>query len=454
MAVFGVGSHADNLARNIVLNSQEMGFQGEIYPVGRQPGNVHGRDIVTDPDRLPDGIDLAVILVPAQYVAGTLEVCGRKGIRHAVISTGGFREFEGAESRAEREILKVADRWGIRFIGPNSIGVICTDSGLCTPFNPMQAEHFRKGTASLVIQSGGVTTQSAYTFSDEHVGFSKIVSVGNKLDIGEIDLIEYLLGDEDTEQIHLYLESIENGAELMRLAAGAAKPIVIYKANVSATASRVALSHTAALFNDDRIVDGAFRQCGIVRVGSIHEMPVCARALRLPPLRGNRLVAISLSGGFSVILGDQCERLGFECPELPRPLLDEIEGFRRGGVIRMSNPMDFGDVHNAQGLVFALEQCLALDFVDGIALCFMYEPDMMRIFRAGVGTPEQILRFFKRLCERAGKPIALSFFARREEVEAFKRLGTFPVFNDPRESVLALRMLLEHGKGLGRRVCP
>ena len=457
VAVFGVGSRPGNLARNIVLHCQEMGFKGRIHPIGREPGNVYGRDILTNPDSLPDGIDLAVILVPAPFVPETLEACGRKGIRHAIISTGGFRELDGIQSQAEKEILDVTDRYGIRFIGPNSIGVICTDSGLCSPFNPMQAEHFKKGSTSLIIQSGGVTTQCAYSFSDGHVGFSKIVSVGNKLNVDEIDLIEYLQGDKDTEQIHIYLESIENGRELMRVASKSTKPVVVFKANVSTTSSKIALSHTAALFNDDRVVDAAFRQSGIVRVESIHDMTVCAKALELPPLRGNRLVAISLSGGFSVILGDMCEKLGFECPDLPRQLLDRIEGFRRGGVIRMSNPMDFGDVHDVQGLVFTLEQCLALDFIDGIVLCFMFEPEMKRFFRDRIASPGQILEFFRRLCERMDKPIALSFFARREDVEGFKKLGIFPVFNDAMESVLALRMLLEVGKrgrDRGTEICP
>jgi acetyltransferase len=448
IAVFGVGTHKGNLARNIVLHCQQMGFKGRIHPVGRQPGNAYGIDICTDPDSLPQGIDLAVILVPATFVGETLEICGRKGIRHAIISTGGFREFEGSQNEAEREILDVTERYGIRFIGPNSIGVICTDSGLCSPFNPMQVEHFKQGPVSLIIQSGGVTTQCAYSFSDEHVGFSKIVSVGNKLNIGEIDLVEYFNQDDDTEQIHLYLESIESGPELMRVASKSTKPIVVFKANVSTTASKIAMSHTAALFNDDRIVDGAFRQSGVLRVESIHDMTVCAKALQLPPLKGNRLVAISLSGGFSVILGDMCENLGFECPDLPRQLLDQIESYRRGGVIRMSNPMDFGDVHDVRGLVFALEQCLALDFIDGIILCHMYEPEMMRMLRGGVGSPAQILTFFKQLCASAGKPIALSFFGRREQVEELQSMGVFPVFNDAMESVRAMRMLLEHGPTL------
>jgi len=409
IAVFGVGSHTGNLAKNIVLHCQEMGFRGRIHPVGRKPGNVYGIDICTNPDSLPSGIDLAVILVPATFVAETLEACGRKGIRHAIISTGGFREFEGSQSQVENEILDVTERYGIRFIGPNSIGVISTNSGLCSPFNPMQPEHFKKGSTSLIIQSGGVTTQCAYSF-------------------------------------YLYLESIENGPELMRVASKSVKPVVVFKANVSTTASKIALSHTAALFNNDRIVDGAFRQSGIVRVESIHDMTVCAKALLLPPLRGNRLVAISLSGGFSVILGDMCEKLGFECPELPRQLLDQIESYRRGGVIRMSNPMDFGDVHDVRGLVFALEQCLALDSIDGIVFCYMYEPEMMRMLRGGVGTPERILTFFEQLCVSTGKPIALSVFGRREKVEELQRTGVFPVFNDAMESVRAMRMLLEHGR--------
>lgn len=449
IAVFGVGSHEGNLARNIVLHCQEMGFQGRIHPVGRKPGRVHGIDICSDPESLPAGIELAVILVPAAFVAETLEICGRKGIRHAIISTGGFREFEGDPTEAENEILDVTERYGIRFIGPNSIGVICTDSGLCSPFNPMQVEHFKKGSTSLIIQSGGVTTQCAYSFSDEHVGFSKIVSVGNKLNVGEIDLIEYFNQDEDTKQIHLYLESIEDGPELIRVASKSVKPVVVFKANVSTTASRIAMSHTAALFNDDRVVDGAFRQSGILRVESIHDMTVCAKALQLPPLKGNRLVAISLSGGFSVILGDMCEKLGFECPDLPRELLDKIESYRRGGVIRMSNPMDFGDVHNVEGLVVALEGCLALDSIDGVVLCHMYEPEMMRMLQGDVGNPEQILKFFKRLSEKAGKPIALSFFGRREKVEELQRAQVFPVFNDAMESVCAMGMLLERGKRKG-----
>ena len=447
LAVFGVADKQRNLAKNIVANSLEMGFEGEIYPVGIEPGNVHGSDIITDPWSLPEGIDLAVILVPARFVAETLNICGQKGILHVIISTGGFKEFNDQDNQAEKDIVSMAKRHGIRFIGPNCIGVICTGSGVCTPFNPMRAKTFKKGTVGLIVQSGGVTTQSAYYFSEEHLGFSKIISAGNKLDLNEIDFLKYLLNDDETEQIHMYLESIEDGRELTRLAGKTKKPIIIFKSNVSKTASKIAYSHTAALSNDDRIVDGALKQAGVVRVQDLHHMTVAAKALRLPPLRGNRLAVISLSGGYSVILGDACEQYGFTCPPLPSDLMNKIEGFRRAGVIRMSNPMDFGDVHDIKALAFTLEHCLALEDIDGVVLSFMYEPEMVKMFGRGIGTPEQMLNFIKKMSEESNKPIALSFFSERRHIEEFKRLNTFPAFNDPVESVRALRLLRDYWRG-------
>jgi acyl-CoA synthetase (NDP forming) len=439
IAVFGVADSPENLAKNIVSNCREMGFKGEIFPVGRSRGLVDGQKIITETDALPEGIDLAVILVPAAYVADTLDICGRKEISHAIISTAGFREYSGKESRFEKDMLAVVKHHGIRLIGPNCIGVICTNSGLCTPFNPLRPKQFKKGRISLVTQSGGLTIKAAHLYSEEHVGFSKIISIGNKLDLNEIDYLEYLMGDEDTEQIHLHLESIEDGRKLINVARNAGKPIVIFKSNVSVTSAEIAKSHTAALLNDDRIVTGAFRQAGIVRVKSIQDMTVCAKSLQLPPLFGDRLAVISLSGGFSVILGDACEEYGFECPSLPRELLDKIESFRRGGVIRMSNPMDFGDVHSIEGLAFAVEHCLKLDHIHGMVLAMFYDPEIAKLFGQGKDRIQEMLDFLDVTMNACKKPIALSFLSERQYIEAYKKISPFPVFNDPVESVQALR---------------
>lgn len=444
IAVFGVADTPRNLAKNIIMNCEDMGFNGDIFPVGREEGSINGRSILVNTDALPTGIDLAVILVPASMVPEAVDACGRKGIRHAVISTGGYREFNDQDNEAERQLLAVARQHGIRFIGPNCIGAICTQSGLCTPFNPMQPKHFKSGNVSIIAQSGGVSTQVAYHFSDEHVGFSKIISAGNKLDLGEVDFIKYLMEDDDTDQIHLYLESIEKGREFLQPVKRCSKPIVVFKANVSRTSARVAKSHTAALANNDSVLDGFLKQAGIVRVRDIHDMTVCAKALRLPPLRGDRLAVISFSGGFAVILGDACEAHGFECPPLPRKLLDEIEEFRRAGVIKMSNPMDFGDVHDIRALYFALERCLSLDYIDGLVLSLTYSPRLAQMFGKSEDFRAPLLETVKQLCLQKRKPISLSFFAERMYIDELKRRGTFPIFTNPEESVRALRMLRDY----------
>ncbi len=441
VAVFGVGDGHRNLAKNIISNSREMGFKGEIFPVGRKPGQVFGAEIITDPESLPVGIDLGVILVPARFVPETLDICGRKGITHAIISTGGFREFDQDNLQLERDVIQVASRYGIQFIGPNCIGVICTGSNICTPFNPFQPKVFKKGPVSIIVQSGGITTQCAYSFSEAHVGFSKIISVGNKLNLNEIDFLKYLIDDKETEQIHMYLESIEDGRELMRIACRAKKPIVIFKSNVGEGASEIAKSHTAALSNNDTIVEGALRQAGIVRARDIHDMTVCAKALQLYPLKGENLAAMSLSGGAAVILGDACEKYGFKCPPFPDSLLERIQSLRRGGVIRMSNPMDLGDVHNIESLAFILENCLALDYIQGLVLSFMYGPELTALFSNGVNNPRPLLNFMKGMCDKYKKPISLSFLGVGETIEGMKNTNLFPVFDSPDESVRALRIL-------------
>ena len=179
----------------------------------------------------------------------------------------------------------------------------------------------------------------------------------------------------------------------------------------------------------------------------IHDMTVCAKALCLPPLKGNRLAVISLSGGFAVILGDACDGYGFQCPELPRDLVDKIESFRRGGVIRMSNPMDFGDVHDINALVFTLKSCLALEDIDGLVLSFMFGPEIARMFENGIDNHEQMLNFVRKLGAEANKPIGLSFFGERQDIEALQKLNTYPVFGDPVESVRALAMLRDYWRG-------
>lgn len=211
LVVIGVSPRPENMGKFIVANLLEFGYRGKIYAVGRERGEVFGLPIYDSLEELPEGIDLAVFLVPAPLVPHLLEECGRRGIRRAVIESGGFSEFSAEGARLEEELLEVARRWGIRFVGPNCISIINLENGLSLPFVPLSRSAARPGKVSVVAQSGGVSLTYANLLSVPGLGVDKVVSIGNKTDLDEIDYLEYLIGDEGTELIVLYLSGGDRG---------------------------------------------------------------------------------------------------------------------------------------------------------------------------------------------------------------------------------------------------
>ena len=265
VAVIGVSSKPDNLGRNIVANLVNYGFDGIVYAVGPRGGAIETRRIYHSVGDIPDHIDLAVILTPAQTVPGVLEECGRKGIRFAIIETAGFREYTEDGKKLEDEIVQVASKYGIRFVGPNCIGAINMENGFCVPF-PRLTKFVLRGEVSMISQSGGVGMSVLNLMANEGLGLNKFVSVGNMLNLDAEDMLEYLIQDEGTRLIFLYLESIQNGRRLMEVARKSNKPILVFKSNIGKLGQNIALSHTASLASDDKVVEAALQQAGIVRV--------------------------------------------------------------------------------------------------------------------------------------------------------------------------------------------
>jgi acyl-CoA synthetase (NDP forming) len=192
VVVIGVSEDPNNLARYIAENLFKFKFHGEIFLIGKKEGILFGRGICTSIEDLQEGIDVAVILTPAPTVPGILEACGRKKIRWAIIESGGFSEYSEEGAELEREVLRIAKKWGIRLVGPNGIGIINIDNGFVVPFPPLNPKAVRKGKVSLLVQSGGVALTYLNLLSSASVGISKIVSMGNKLDLNEIDYLKYL----------------------------------------------------------------------------------------------------------------------------------------------------------------------------------------------------------------------------------------------------------------------
>ncbi len=441
MVVVGVSERPDNLARNIVENLFEFQFNGEIFFVGKKGGILFGRRICTSMEDLHEGIDVAVILTPASTVPGILESCGQKGIRWAIIETGGFREYSEEGAQLESEILQIARKWGIRIVGPNGIGLMNVHNGFVVPFVKLKRGPVSKGKISILAQSGGVLLAYANLLTSANVGLSKIVSMGNKLDLDEIDYLKYLIEDPQTEIIGLYLESLERGRKLMDIARSTSKPIILHKANTGEGSRHIAKLHTAALANDDRVVEAALRQADIIRTKDFRSFVNAVKILSLLPIKGKNLVIISRSGGIGVVAADSAEKHGFHLLPPDKTLQERFHSFFRAKVIQPTNPLDLGDLFNFDLYTNILQQVLKFPMVDGI------------LFMHGATAEEKepsrrFIQAVKDLSIQYQKPVALQYNTDEEELAYIKRALDYPIFAEPEDALMALAVSRDHYRKL------
>jgi len=433
VAVIGVSNSPDNMGQSIVRNLIEFGFQGIIYEVGIKGGVFAGRRIYQSLLDIPDPVDLAVILTPARTVPGLLEDCGKKGIRRAVVETAGFREYGEEGKRIEREIVSVAAKHGIRFVGPNCIGVINMENGLCTPFPPLK-KVVKTGDISMISQSGGVGMSVLNLMGNEGLGLNKFVSAGNMLNIQTEELLSYYIEDPGTRYILLYLEGIQDGRKLMEVAKKSLKPIVAFKSNIGQFGQSIASSHTASLSSDDKVVNAAFRQSGIIRVYDATTLGNDLKILRLPSMKGRNLAIISRSGGHAVIAADACEMSGFRLAPFPKEFIEEIERHFRASVIKLTNPLDLGDLFDQEIYLRIIDRTLAQKDVDGIVFLHTYFSGT-----EGAKSRELFLRITE-LTKHYEKPVALYVSTDTDEVNWLKKNLDYPVFTQVVETVRALEL--------------
>ncbi|MCS7178286.1 MAG: acetate--CoA ligase family protein [Anaerolineae bacterium] len=431
IVVIGVSEKPDNLARNIILNLRTFNYAGALYAVGRERGEVYGVPIVPSLDEVPDGLDLAAILVPAPLVPGLMEACGRKGIRHVVIESGGFSEFSEEGRRLEEQLKEIARRWGIRFVGPNCISVVNLDAGVCLPFVPISRETLHFGPVSVVAQSGGVSITYAGMFSAAGLGVNKVVSIGNKANLDEADYLAYLLEDPGTHIVCLYLESVDEGRRLMDLARRSEKPIIVHKANRGSASQNIARSHTAALANDDRIVSAAFRQVGVLRADTFGDAVAIAQGLTLPPVRGNDIVVISRSGGHAVIAADLVEQYGFRLASLPEDFIRAVRSLFRADVIAPTNPLDLGTIFDFDLYARIVEQTLQMLRPDAVLLITTYS-------RPEAEGAHRLADQVDTIVRKTGMPVAFCAYGEGGSAEELIGRLSIPVFLDIEQAVCGL----------------
>ncbi|MBF7082854.1 acetate--CoA ligase family protein [Desulfallas sp. Bu1-1] len=439
VVVYGVSNSPTNLGRTIIQNLEHFKFKGHIHAVGSESGDLNGRKIFPGLEEIEGIPDLAVILIPARSVPEALEACGEKGIRYAIIESGGFNEFGGQGLALQQQVMDIARKWGIRFVGPNCIGIINMENSLALPFSLLDASIFKKGSISIVSQSGGFVVDALHLLLSEKIGVNKVISMGNKLDFNENDYLEFLLSDPGTKIIVLYLENISDGRRLMSLAGKTGKPIIVLKANIGAESHQAAQFHTAALAGDDAVADAALKQACMHRVQNMQEMLDFAKIFSLPLLKGPNLAIISRSGGYAVMLADAVHRYGFRLAKMSDVFFDMVGAEARAGVIRMTNPLDLGDVFNVDFYLRLVERALQEETVDGLVF------NHAIIFDTDVEPTHRLISSSMELAVKYGKPVVF----RMLPIDEWLMHG--PIFSEADYALKALSKSLTHYNKLQER---
>lgn len=428
--VIGVSDRPGNMGRNIIDNLELCGYRGNIHQVSPRGGEYRGRPIHATVSDLPETPELAVILTPAPSVPGLLAECGQKGIKRVVVESGGFSELSEDRRGLETELNAIAKKHGMRFIGPNCIGVLCGSSGLAVPF-PKFSFAPQAGPVSIVSQSGGIGLTYLIRLCFEELGIANFASVGNKVNVNEEDLLAYYIADPKTEVILLYLESIVAGRRMFELIRSTDKPVIVHKSNIGEASRAIASSHTSAMANDDAVVEAALAQAGAIRAHTVEDCINLVKGAVLPRPRGKRLAVISRSGGHAVVAADAASRLGFELPRLSPEYLEEINRNVRASVIKLQNPLDLGDLFEFNLYKAIVGGALNLDNVDEVLLVHGYRGEETEASR-------KFLSHAAELSREAGKPLAISLLTDPDETATARKLAGMPVFQSPEAGILAL----------------
>ncbi len=306
IAVIGASRKEGKIGYTLFKNIKESEYDGKVYPVNPKGGEVLGDKIYRSIDEIPDQIDLAVIVVPAKIVKDAVHECGEKGIKHAIVISSGFSEIGNVEE--EEEIVEEAKKYGMRVLGPNVFGIYSGKTDLNATFGPPDIE---KGSIALLSQSGALGIAMIGKTAQQYLGLSAIVSIGNKADIDDIDLIDHFGEDEETEVIMIYMEGLQNGREFMKKVEELPdeKTVVVIKSGRSKKGATAVASHTGSLAGSDRIFSSAFKQCGVHRAEDLREAFNWSRVFSTSPLpEGDNTVVVTNGGGIGVLSADAAEK--------------------------------------------------------------------------------------------------------------------------------------------------
>jgi acetate---CoA ligase (ADP-forming) len=306
VAIIGASKDESKIGHKFVRNIVASGFKGGIYPVNPEGGEILGQKVYKNVGEIPGDVDIACIVIPAKFCFDSIKACCAKGVTFAVIIAAGFSEI--GNTAEEKKIVAYAREHGMRVLGPNIFGVYSATSSLNATFGPMNV---RPGHVAVITQSGAIGIGMMGKTVTENIGLSAIISVGNKSDIDESDLLEYLVAQDQTKIIMMYIEGISDGERLVNILKKAVKtkPVVVIKSGRSKRGAMAAASHTSSLAGEDRVFDDIIKQCGVLRSENISDALTWCRFLASTAIpKGENTVVITNGGGIGVLTADACEK--------------------------------------------------------------------------------------------------------------------------------------------------
>jgi len=458
IAVVGANNSILKMGTVMALNILKQGYQGKFFPIHSSEKMVLGHKAYPSVEELPAVPDLAMLIVPAREVASILARFGKIGTKSAIVITAGFKETGNEGKKMEKEIAETAGRYGMRFIGPNCMGIINSQIALNTTVLPMTKEPGPLGFAS---QSGTYVSQALPYLKKRGFRFSKAISLGNEASINIVDALEYLGEDEQTKAIILYIEGIREGEKFLEVARKITphKPVLAQYVGGSSSGARAILSHTGAMTGPDFLYDGLFKQAGIIRVYSVEDLYSHGWTLATqPPVRGNRVGVITNSGGPSTTIAYTADAVGLQVPrfsdELQKEIRKHIEPYASS-----ANPVDVTFELKMENLTVNLpELMMKSGEVDAVVIHGVMMTGYMREvyshIKEMVGniSLEELLKFSQpivpgalELPHRYKMPLLIStFFDWEDNYMTGYRDSNTPVFHCPENTARALGSLYRY----------
>jgi acetyl coenzyme A synthetase (ADP forming)-like protein len=388
VAVVGASRNPLKFGHSLLENLLDLEFKGKIYVVNPNADEILGLKAYPRVDSIDEDVELAVIIVPASKVPEVIKDCSKKHVRGVVICSSGFRETGEMGQNLENEVLAIAKKAGIRVIGPNTTGIVNTSNNFTTSF--VALPKLKRGNVAFIAQTGLFAAAAFWWIvSKQPFGISKIVGLGNKCDVDDAEVLEYLAEDRDTRVIAIYMEGVKEGRKLFEVFKKVAKkkPIIVLKSGRSPAGMKASLSHTGSLAVKDEIFDAVCKQTGVIRIsGDLEELLDITKAFALQPLpRGNKVAIITVSGAGGVMAADECAKHGLELATLSDETLSRISSRMPPWAV-VNNPVDveplFEVVGPEESIRIALAAASEDSNVDSVLVLFVAVPRLIPIFNA------------------------------------------------------------------------